>query len=128
MKKQQQQLGMPIGTAMHRLRKNVLFSLVVRTGLDICFRCNRKIKTERELSIEHQEPWLDSDDPVQRFFDLDNIGFSHLSCNCSAARRWNKKYFTDQARREANRELDKLLKRRAYTPAKRREKYLRLGL
>lgn len=54
--------------------------------MNFCHQCGSEIENEQNLSIEHKEPWLDSDDPVGKFFDLDNIAFSHLACNCGAAR------------------------------------------
>lgn len=80
------QLGEPIGTAAAKLRKSILFALVQNAGLDICFRCGRKIERASEFSIEHKIPWLDSADPVGMYFDLNNISFAHFSCNVGAAR------------------------------------------
>lgn len=85
--KKHKQLGMPIGTASSKLKKNILFSLIQKLGLDLCFQCNKSIETVKELSVEHKEPWLDSINPKEKFFDLDNISFSHLSCNVGAARQ-----------------------------------------
>lgn len=42
--------------------------------------------------IEHKIPWLDSDKPKELFFDLENIGFSHLSCNIKARRQRSVKH------------------------------------
>ncbi len=78
-KKKSEFLGMPHGTAQGRLRKMILFRLVQDACKDVCFRCGETIGTVEELSIEHKEPWLDRS--VQRFWDLDNIAFSHLRCN-----------------------------------------------
>lgn len=75
------QLGMPIGTAMGRLRKMIMFQFVQKAGMDNCFRCGKKIETVHELSVEHKKTWLHSSDPVGLFFDLGNISFSHLKCN-----------------------------------------------
>jgi len=86
-KKKNEQLGMPHGTANNRLRKTILFSLLKKYGENICFQCGKEIETEEELSIEHKIPWLDSGDPASLFFDLDNIAYSHLSCNVGASRR-----------------------------------------
>lgn len=74
-------LGMPYGTASNRLRKMLLFKLVKEAGLNICYQCGEPIETPEELSIEHKKAWLNSDKPIDTFFDLDNIAFSHLSCN-----------------------------------------------
>lgn len=73
------QLGMPFGTAQGRLRKLILFQLVQETGKDICFRCNQKIESVNNLSIEHKIPWFNNSPKL--FWDLNNIAFSHLSCN-----------------------------------------------
>ena len=85
-KKKSEQLGMPHGTAAHRLRKMVLFHEVKRQARNKCFRCAQWIVSPDELSIEHVKPWLDSEDPTGLYFDLGNITFSHLSCNSGAAR------------------------------------------
>ncbi len=86
-KKKNDQLGMNHATAANRLRKMVLFELIVMQELDRCYRCGEAIEAVHDLSIEHKEPWLDSDDPVGLYFDLRNIAFSHLSCNVRAGRR-----------------------------------------
>lgn len=86
-KKKADQLGMPIGTASNRLRKSVVFKLLKKLNENYCFQCGSEIETEKELSIEHKIPYLDSENPVELFFDLDNIAFSHLSCNTGAARK-----------------------------------------
>lgn len=85
--KKADQLGMPHGTAQGRLRKNVMFSLIKLCGVDVCFQCGESIDSPDDLSIEHKVPWLDSESPVELFFDLTNIAFSHLKCNAGAARR-----------------------------------------
>lgn len=79
------ELGMAFGTAMHRLRKLVLFALLQKYDEDTCCRCGQSIESADELSMEHKEPWLGVDPAL--FWDLDNIGFSHLVCNIRSARR-----------------------------------------
>jgi hypothetical protein len=83
--RKQEQLGMPLGTASARLRKLVIFRLVQRLGEDICYRCGLKIETIKELSIERKEPWFNVNPSF--FWDLDNVAFSHLSCNAGNRRR-----------------------------------------
>jgi len=119
-------LGMSHGTAANRLRKIILFSLVCRLKLNMCYRCDGEILSVGDLSIEHKEPWLQADDPVKSFFDLDNIAFSHLSCNSSAAARPRTKYFTEEEKRAARAQYDK--KKHFNLPVaerqrRRREKY-----
>jgi hypothetical protein len=62
------QLGIPIGTATHRLRKLLLFYLVCELNLNHCHRCRRTIESPDDLGIDHKEPWLDVS--VKRFWDL----------------------------------------------------------
>lgn len=87
--KKKKQLGMNPSTASNRLRKLILFDLIKKLELDVCYQCKQKIEKIEELSIEHKIPWLDSEDPKELFFSLENIAFSHLSCNSSAKRNKN---------------------------------------
>jgi len=79
------QLGMSPSTASGRLVKDILFDFVEKSGYT-CYHCGEQM-TRETFSIEHKVPWLDSEDPVGLFFALDNIHYSHLSCNARAARR-----------------------------------------
>lgn len=72
-------LGIPYGTACNRLRLSIMFSLIVRCGDNVCFRCGKEIQTEKELSIEHKQEWLN--ESPELFWDLNNISFSHRLCN-----------------------------------------------
>jgi len=72
-------LGQPLGTATHRLRKMIMFSMAKRLSEDQCFKCGEKIETLQEFSIEHKRPWLH--ESIHLFFDLANIAFSHARCN-----------------------------------------------
>ncbi len=83
-------LGMPHGTATHRLRKAILFDLIQRFDLDQCFQCDKQIEGVDDLSIEHKKPWQRADDPKVTFFDVENIAFSHISCNISAGARQDR--------------------------------------
>ena len=98
-RRKSEQLGMPHGTACARLRKKIFFNLVRQLGQDLCFHCQQKIETAEELSIEHRRPWLDNDPSL--FWDLNNIAFSHLSCNARAADRSNSLPLARKARRKA---------------------------
>ena len=74
-------------TASNRLKKELLFSLAKELKVNWCYQCGAEIETAKRMTIEHKTPWLDSDDPVGNFFSLDNIAFSHSSCNYAAARQ-----------------------------------------
>lgn len=86
MTKKHNQLGMNPSTASHRLVKDVLWKLIVQTEQDVCCKCG-EVMSRENFSVEHIVPWLDSEDPVGLFFDLDNISFSHLRCNVGARRK-----------------------------------------
>jgi hypothetical protein len=74
-----QQLGMSHGAAAGKLRKNILFSLLVRLKENVCFKCSALILSANELSIEHKQPWEGIS--AELFWNLENIAFSHLRCN-----------------------------------------------
>lgn len=80
-----EQLGMPFSRASHRLKKMIMFDLAQRLGLDDCFRCEGKIESHVDLSIDHRVDWLHADPDL--FWSMDNIAFSHLSCNTKGAGR-----------------------------------------
>ncbi len=124
--KKSEALGMAWGTANGKLRKMILFSLVCRLSLNLCYRCDSEILSIDDLSIEHKEPWSQADDPVQSFFDLNNIAFSHLSCNVNAGSEARKKWPNAQARKNASHRrwwADKTPIQRRENRKKRYEKY-----
>jgi len=125
--KREQQLGMNTGCAQHRLRRMILFKLVQDVNKDICHQCKQKIDNIEDFSIEHIIPWLDSENPKELFFDLNNIAFSHLSCNSRACRKPHRKYFSPEERLEADRKLNREHARKAYTKEKRQLKYRTTG-
>jgi hypothetical protein len=73
------QLGMAISTALHRLKKVILFDLARELRQDCCYHCGRPIEDVEQFSIEHKVGWLYEDAAL--FWDLSNITFSHLRCN-----------------------------------------------
>jgi len=89
----------------------ILFSLVCQLGLNDCYQCGKEILSVGDLSIEHKEPWLRADDPAESFFDLDNIAFSHLSCNIAAGIRPTKKYADARERKNAENKRRRARKR-----------------
>lgn len=89
---------MAFGTANGKLKKLLLFNFVKLANLDTCFRCGQKIRSLNEFSVDHKEPWLNAEKPVETFFDIGNVAYSHLKCNTKVARRPNKKYDTKEER------------------------------
>lgn len=92
---------MSYGAATSRLRKSLLFSMAQRLGEDVCYRCGLKIENENVFSIEHKESWLYSDNPIKMFFSLENISFSHISCNVRASIRPTKVYNSSLEKKRA---------------------------
>lgn len=84
--KKKEQLGMAQGTARNKLVKMIMFDMAKKLGLNFCYQCSAEIVNISNLTIEHKEPWLDSKNPKELYFDLNNIAFSHHSCNVGAAR------------------------------------------
>lgn len=77
-------LGKSFGAACTELKKRMLFHFAKKLGMDTCYRCGKPILTVAEFSIEHKKGWRGAPDPKAAFYDLNNIAFSHLSCNSSA--------------------------------------------
>lgn len=80
-KKKSEQLEMNFSTACNRLRRNMMFRLIQDAGKNICYRCDEVIEKADDFSLDHKIDWLNSKNPIDLFWDLDNISFSHKSCN-----------------------------------------------
>ena len=100
-RKKHDQLGMNPSTASNRLIKDIIFDFVGKNGMNKCHHCGKQMLREN-FSIEHIVPWLDSVDPAGIFFNINNIAYSHLSCNVDAARK-NRIYDTPEQAAEATR-------------------------
>ena len=121
------QLGMNYSTAQNRLKKDILFKYIKAAGDNFCYRCGKEIHLE-SLSVEHKVPWLHTENPIENFFNLDNVGFSHLFCNTASARKPNK---LSPEEKEASKKRQNKIRREKlkseYTTEKRRHKYLTKG-
>jgi hypothetical protein len=91
------QLGMNACTAQGRLQRRIMFMLVQKAGLDLCYRCGKRIERIEDFSIDHKHPWFDINPSL--FWDLDNIAFSHLKCN-TEARRKKRAVWTPELRKQ----------------------------
>lgn len=128
--KKENQLGMNPSTASNRLVKDVLFKLAVDAGHK-CFQCQGELARE-SFSIEHKVPWLDSDDPVGLYFDLENIAFSHHGCNVGARRKTpaacgTRSKYTTGCRCEECSAANRADYKARYTPESRNARYQRTG-
>ena len=99
-KQNAKKLGMSSGAANSILKKRLLFCFAKKLGMDVCYRCGKKIIDIAKFSIEHKKGWRFAKNPRKTFFDLDNISFSHLNCN-ARAERGNRKYPNREEAREA---------------------------
>jgi hypothetical protein len=123
-------LGVPFGTATGRLRKILLFSAIKKLGQHFCYRCGSEIEDIKEFSIEHKKSWAMSDNPVDFFFDENNISYSHLKCNVSAANKPHKKFFSreEKLKNKADKERSKWNDLSKEEQQKiRKDKYLKYG-
>lgn len=129
-------------TAQNRLVKDLLFSFIVSSESNVCYHCNKPMSRE-DFSIEHKVPWRHAENAVDLFYNIDNIAYSHQSCNYSAARHYTLD-MTDDERAARKRNMDKLRYAKYREAEKslsteetevlrtarriaRREKYLRTG-
>ena len=81
--RQAELLGVSVSTAVNRLQRDLIFDFISKAG-EVCYRCHKPM-TREDFSIEHKTAWMGSSNPVETFFDVDNIAYSHLSCNSKAA-------------------------------------------
>jgi hypothetical protein len=131
MDKKKNQLGINPSTANGRLVKDLLFNFIIKSG-HVCYRCGGNL-TRETFSIEHITPWLDDENPIELFFDLENIGYSHLSCNIGAARRVLSKHGTRRCYQNGCRcksctSANTEYARNIYTKEARHNKYKRLDV
>lgn len=131
-KERAKQLGMSVGSARNKLHKSILFKLICDTNQNKCYQCGEIIESVDDLSIEHKEPWLHKDNAIDLYFDLNNIAFSHLSCNVSAAKRRLASCGTISAyirgcRCEECKKIKSEYASSKYCSEQRHERYIRLG-
>ena len=125
------QLGMNPSTASGRLVKDLLWHFISTTTDALCCKCNQPLERST-FSVEHIEPWLDSDDPVGNYFNISNIGFSHLRCNIADVRRKTAQCGSHRAYAKGCRctlckEAKKDYQASRYTSEKRKEIYATKG-
>lgn len=78
-KERYEQLGIPFGTACHKLRQRLFFKYLKKAGENFCYDCKKEILTPEEVSIQHKKVWLHVS--AELFWDFENIAFSHKKCN-----------------------------------------------
>jgi hypothetical protein len=105
-----------LGECFHKSRRR-LISLLIRKafeadGILSCARCGEEIE-DVDFHIDHLIAWQNSDDPVNLFFNLKNIGLSHPECNSSAR-------FIKHKRSIQDRVVNRLLTRRTNSRIRKR--------
>ncbi len=124
--KKTEQLGMSYGKANNILVRNIIWKFILQLNLNSCHHCKKEM-TRENFTIEHIEPWLDSEDPVDLFFNDNNISFSHHSCNVGSSRKYNKYENREDAKNARKASAKKWKdKYRIYDSEKRKDKYKRL--
>ena len=81
-----EKLGMHKSSAQRKLNKILLFEYVKKADENICWQCGDRITKFDEFSVEHKESWSCAEEPKKAYFDIENIAFSHLSCNVQKIR------------------------------------------
>jgi len=84
-KEKSTQLGMSTGKAYGILLKKIIYSQACELDRIGCVHCFQRIEF-KDFSIEHLIPWLHSNSPKDLYFEVKNVGFSHLKCNIASAR------------------------------------------
>lgn len=87
-KRRDKQLGRSYGSCRNQLDRLILFHYIKKYKENFCYRCKREIKSINDFSIEHKIIWVDSDNPKELFWSMDNIAFSHRKCNSLSRRKW----------------------------------------
>lgn len=124
-------LGMSPSTASSRLIKDLLWNFIQQSDLKICYRCGEEM-TRETFSVEHKESWILSSTPLDTYFDLTNIAYSHGICNSldglKNAQKSSIKYTPEEAKQK---KLERSRKwkenNRVYNSEERKERYRRLG-
>jgi hypothetical protein len=78
---------MSLSAATHKLRKLLLFEAMRELNKLNCFQCGETISSVDSFTVEHKVPWRLTENPMDVYFDLSNIAYSHHSCNSGAARK-----------------------------------------
>lgn len=69
-----------VAHARRVLMKILMFNYAKRLGLANCYRCKKELELS-DFTIDHIEGWRNKSNAKELFFDVDNIRFSHHSCN-----------------------------------------------
>lgn len=68
------------------LMKDLVYHFIFKLGLNKCYRCGGTLDRD-DFTIDHKIPWRHSDNPLELFFNIENVKFSHFSCNSANARQ-----------------------------------------
>ncbi len=83
-------LGDEYGRCNHRLKQKYIFHLIKSADENVCYRCGQPIESSDDLSYEHKISWIPSKEngfigDKNLYYDLNNLCFSHIFCNCGAS-------------------------------------------
>ena len=75
------QLNESQGNARNKLQNLLIVDLLTKLEINNCYRCSLPL-TPESLSVDHIQQWMSAADPIESFYDMTNIAFSHQRCNC----------------------------------------------
>lgn len=84
-KKYSLQLGMEVSNALRLLARKILLDMATRLGEHFCCRCGEPIEDVRELSLDHQQNWINQPNAEELFWSLKNVRLAHVKCNVKEA-------------------------------------------
>lgn len=74
-------LGIPFDKARNLLNRKIIRTFLFERYNATCCRCATKIEEAEEFHIDHINGYLDCENPLEKFLDLQNVGLSHVRCN-----------------------------------------------
>ncbi len=81
------QLGGNYQSLCQQLKRDLLYHYVKLANCHICHRCGAPIESSEDFSVDHIQAWMYKENARELFLDLENIAFSHKSCNYRSRRQ-----------------------------------------
>lgn len=78
--KKEKALGITWSTAINRLYRTIIKEYFKMKYQMTCYRCGNLVD-ENYFHIDHKVSWLNSENPLKFYLDIDNIAVSHPECN-----------------------------------------------
>lgn len=98
-----EQLGTEVSNALRKLARKMLHAFAEELGRATCCRCHKKIEHFSEMSLDHQENWINQPNARELFWDLKNVRLAHTACNVKEAGRRKRIDPQEKLRRDRER-------------------------